>query len=268
MSLGSIKSTPILGFTRDVDPLENYNIPHFFSPFAHKNYRTRVLAECDLPEIMALQEIAIEYLSPSQRNALVPKSREQFSERMSKLGLILGMYNEEGYLKNTLAAYGTLALPCSEWPVADMVIHRNSIPCSACHLAVIQNNVVHPAHREQGISGALISARLEICKRINRQHVMAEVSASNPASLKGFLKLGFQVVSSGVDPDDGCFLLFVHKKVGEHKSLPAKDTLSIDPVCCFNEMQNLLCQGYRGVSIQRAAGTAGGYLLDLAAPAP
>ncbi len=242
----------------------------FFSGLFVKKHKMsmRLLSESDLPQIMDLQTRTVRTLTSTQKNALVPKSKNQFRKRMSQLGMMLGVFDEEsGQEKGGLIAYGVLALPCPEWSVADMVLPKEKLFCASESLAVIQNNVVRLDYRERGINTYLIKARLEVCKAISRPHVMAEVSVHNPASLKGFLKLGFFVDSSGVDPDDGCKLFFVHKNVNVNSSISEKNTLAFDPVAEFDEVQELLCKGYKGTSIQRVGKTEK-YILNLEKPTP
>lgn len=213
----------------------------------------------NLAAIVKLQATVFDNLRPEQKNFIIPKSMDQFYDRMTSLGKMFGIFNKKESGKK-LIAYSTLALPNELWPVADMLIKVSDLPCKPTSLSVIQNSVVHPHYRDNGIHTKLVAAQLELCAKIGRDNAMAEVAVSNPASLKGFLKMSFSVVCASVDPDDGCQLFFLHRKNLTPQSQGS--TIWINPVKDFAKTKKLLASGLMGTSIKRS-NDQGGYYLAL-----
>lgn len=212
----------------------------------------KVLKPSDVFDVMKLQQTVINDLPQEDQNFIIPKTGKQFLKRMSNVGQMLGVYDEskEG---NKLIAYSTLAFPNSAWPVADMVYEKDDLPCEPSSLAVIQNNVVHPQHRNKSLNTMLIAAQAEVCGQLGREHLMAEIAASNPASLKGFLNLSFKVVNAAIDPEDQCKLLFVHRKVRYVREMTMhRSNIYIDPVEDFNAMKSYVTSWFKGVAMERS----------------
>ncbi len=214
-----------------------------------------------IPQILVLQAHIIETLPEDQKNAIVPKTALAFKQRLTYLGKMMGIsaITETGALR--LIAYATFALPNALWPVADMLFDPKALPCASHDLAVLQNDVVHKNYQNNHLHHDLIKARLELCKPYKRPHVMAEVAAFNPKSLKGFLDYGFTVIHAAVDPSDGCKLIFPHKNVAaKNGPWDHKHGVYIDPVTQFESLFPLFAKGYQGISIKRTNDT-NGYLL-------
>ncbi len=226
-----------------------------------QTYILKQLSPSDLPQIMALQKKVIDHLSPLNKNFIVPKTAEQFHQRMTQWGTMIGHAAQDG----TLVSYGGIVFPTKSWPTADMLIKPQTLPCCPTLLSVIQNSVVDPDHRKKGLHGELIATREQLCKTQGRTHAMGEVAAANPASLKGFLKMGYHVTHASIDPDDGCLLLFVHKALdAAPSSLKPLTTLSLDPVKAFTTAKELFNKGHRGHALSRTD-DKNGYVLHFCA---
>ncbi|HAX91047.1 MAG TPA: hypothetical protein DCY07_02415 [Rhodospirillaceae bacterium] len=214
-----------------------------------------------LSDVLHLQKIVVDALEPERKNVMIPKNREQFHVRMTDWGRMCGIFAEhEG--RRDLIAYGILAMPNDSWPVADMILSPKNLPCNPNALGVLQNAVVHPCYRNHGVHPQLVAARIEICFKLNRQHIMSEIAVSNPASLKGLLKLGFNVISADTDPSDGCRLFFVHREAASVQPACSESTIWINPEKEYERTSQLLAHGYKGTSIMRS-GKTNGYLLAL-----
>ncbi|MFA6279319.1 MAG: hypothetical protein WC612_00815 [Bdellovibrionales bacterium] len=213
-----------------------------------QTYALKQLLPSDLPQIMTLQQTVIDHLPPLNKNFIVPKTAEQFHQRMTQCGTMIGHVTQNG----ALVSYGGIAFPTKSWPTADMLINPQTLPCGPTSLSVIQNSVVHPEHRKKGLHGELIAVREQLCKTHGKSHAMGEVAAANPASLKGFLKTGYHVTHASIDPDDGCLLLFLHKTLGAAPTiLKSPSALSLDPVKKFSKAKLLLNKGHRGHALSR-----------------
>lgn len=222
-----------------------------------QTYVLKQLSPSDLPQIMTLQKKVIDHLSPLNKNFIVPKTAEQFHQRMTQWGTMIGHVAQDG----TLVSYGGIVFPTKSWPTGDMLIAPQTLPCCPKLLSVIQNSVVDPDHRKKGLHGELIVMREQLCNPQGRTHAMGEVAAANPASLKGFLKMGYHVTHASIDPYDKCLLLFVHKILSSSPTtLEIKPKRHLDPVKDFAKAKVLLNKGHRGHALSRTD-NENGYVL-------
>lgn len=227
----------------------------------------KTLSASHVPDVLALQNIIFAALPEDGKDFISLKTAQKLEERITTLGKMHGIFASTADGEN-LIAYGGVVFPTAAWPTADLALEPDrNLPYHHDELAVIQSCAVHPQHRGKGLHKYLIAVKEELCLRNGRPHIMSEVAAANPASLKGFLVQGYKVVFGGIAPNDKCKLLFLHKDAsnGHAFSVNGKKTFPIDPVASFDLTREHLDQGSRGLSMQRGNGVKG-YVLTLSEP--
>jgi len=232
-----------------------------------KGYTIKMLTPVHLPDLLALQDIIVSALPEDGKDFISVKSAQKLEERMTTLGIMHGAFTQTNGAEK-LVAYGGVVFPTASWPTADLALeHGKTVSYHHDELAVIQSCAVHPEHRGKGLHKHLIAAKEEVCLQKGRIHIMSEVAAANPASLKGFLAHGYKVVFAGIAPGDQCPLLFVHKDIsnGSARQQHAADSFSIDPVDFFALTKEHLERGCKGIGMHRNGG-AKGYVLNLSTP--
>lgn len=210
-----------------------------------------------LPDLLRLQDVIINALPADQKNVILVKTPEQMTARMTDLGKTFGVFADTPQQKKHLIAYAVLALPSETWPVADMVLPPDKLPCAPTALGVLQSSSVHPAFRGHHLHLSLIEARMEVCAQLGRTDIMSEIAVVNTRSLVGLMKEGMQIITTAVDPDDGCKLVYVHKKLsGLGTALPQpvpppRTRVILNPTteAGFARTAQLLAQGFTGTSI-------------------
>lgn len=203
---------------------------------------------------MQLQAVIYDALRPEEKNFIVPKKPTQFEKMLTHTGRMLGIFSR-GSSQNWLVGYGGIAFPHQGWPTADMIVPPTEIRTNPTQMAVLQNMVVHPNFRGQGIQQEMIRASLEICNDQGRNHVYAEIAVPNIASLKSFISTGFYVTLSDIDPVDACPLLYAYRDLRREGLGFVKATSTINPMQDFTEAQRLLSSGYHGFSVKRLEGS-------------
>lgn len=230
-----------------------------------KNFEIRALDPANLSHIMELQNIIIDDLPPGREYDISHRTSEEFKKRMTFLGKMFGVFHKQS---DQLVAYSTLALPTKDWPVADMAIDSSMSPCSPELLAVSQNSVVHPAYRGKSLHLHLLRAKLDLCAKLSRRHVIGQVLNHNVRSLKGLLKAGFHIACASITPLRQCKALNVHKDLKNPKPFcEPKSVLYLDPVADFELLKVFLEDGYIGLEIFKTdilTPTSEGYLLKIA----
>lgn len=230
-----------------------------------QGYHIKTLTVADLPNVLAMQEVIIASLPENEKNFIIAKSAEKIEARITQLGEMMGVFAETG-TSEKLVAYNGVVFPNQAWPVGDMVLQPQALPCAPQQLAVVQSCSVHPEHRGKHLHKLLIAAQEEVCFKQGKTHFMAEVAAMNIASLKGFLDRKYHVVHAGFDPDDGCKLLYTYKAPKSPLALfhNAK-IIFVNPMNEFETMQGHLADGYRGMQVSSNR-SRHDYTLHLATP--
>lgn len=207
----------------------------------------RELSPPDLPDVMALQALILKKLPEGKKNFILPKSEAEFYQRMTEWGRMVGVFASDGLL----IGYANAVFPRKNWPIADMRLEIDELPCSWNDLGVNQSTVVHPAFRGYHLQRLQISLCEELCLRKGRLNLMAEVAAANYPSLSNFMALGYRAVHATLDKNDGARVLQLHKKAGREESCKQKAPILIDPTEAFDVAKELLDKGYVGQTVTR-----------------
>lgn len=227
-------------------------------------YACQILSPSDIPDILELQQEVMDLLPESQKSFLYPRNAEEIHARLTTLGTIVGIYHH-GKTHKTLAAFGCLAFPSEQRPVADLSISPAQSLYPPHKFGTLQYTAVAVAHRGQGLHVALIKAREAHCLSLGRPYLLSQVLTANESSIKGFLKCGHEACLVTINPAHGRKLFLFDKNISSAPpAKPQGPTISRDPEKDFDELTVLFAEGYRGFAMSKTS--PGAYVLHLHKP--
>jgi RimJ/RimL family protein N-acetyltransferase len=218
-------------------------------------YALVLLSADNIPQILALQDIAFKDLSAHEQSFLLKKSQNFFEKHFAADNLVLGIVHE-----GQLIAQSIIVNPTAAHPKTGMVDMPLEVPVSK--VSVIQGVIVHPDYRGNHLMTAMVDAWLAVAHLQKRTHVLAEVARDNAFSWSVFLKEGLQIHSIGTDPADNTEVYNIHANVTPLIRKRLKHAFNKNSVrntveCPQSDVdlqKALLEQGYAGIKFNPANG--------------
>lgn len=162
------------------------------------------LSKKNIQTMLIFQQMILDSLKNDEKSFFLEKSENYLTTHFNKGSKAVGVVSGDKLLGQALITQPTDADP--ETGMTDMV----NLPAPQT-VSVIQGVGVHPSTRGLKIGDKLINAWLEIAANDKRENALAETDQNNKYSWKLFVKNGVDIVSEGVDPDDGTKLYNHHK---------------------------------------------------------
>ena len=207
----------------------------------------------DIPQMMALQDVALAALTPEEQTYLHHKTPEQLERHFKYANnLVLGIVHN-----GQLVAQSMIVNPTPFHPNTGMSdLHLDARPEK---MSIIQGVIVDPAYRGNKLMTVMVDEWLASAKADGRTHAVAEVTVENHHSWSVFMKEGLQIHSIGNDDSDHSKVYNMHAPVAQlikkrargDFNAAARKTVS----CAMTQLrpqQALLRQGYVGVSFDAA----------------
>ena len=201
-------------------------------------YKCMVLGEQHLPAVMQLQSDVIADLGEEHKNYIVPKSEAQFQAFLSrKDGVMLGVVAD-----GKLLAQGLLYWPKNTGADSGLA-DFNAWPGALNTTAVLLGTLVHPSARGNNLQLLVHQVRIQLAQQQGRTGILGETSAENVFSWPNALRAGAYIVSTGVDPDDGCKLFNYRFSQDKMPVLTQEAPQALSPVTQFNTISQMLNSG-------------------------
>ncbi len=177
-------------------------------------YHHEILTLGHLGDVVALHRTVIDALPPEQKDFFLQKGENELRPMLAttekEAGKIVGIFQQ-----GRLVACATVALPTPRRIWNDLVCPQFLATQSLAiwEVAILQSAAVHPAHRGHRLQQALVYARQDVAHQKGRAAVVAEIAVSNVGSRKNYEHTGFSIWGEGVDPADGCELVYYGKRL-------------------------------------------------------
>lgn len=160
-----------------------------------------------LSQMLFLQDTVLQNLAPEKRNYIVPKSESDLAKFISGPYHAIGVFCDNQLVAQTLVAVVQPNDDNKNLTLCDAVEPIVTQP--SCY-GVIEGVLVHPDYRLHGFMNNMVSSSLELLqKEYQCSRIYSEIAVDNEASIRGFLKNSFECIGQGVDPSDGCNLVFM-----------------------------------------------------------
>lgn len=218
-------------------------------------YALVLLQEKDIPQMMALQDVAFAALPPEQHCYLHHKSPEFLKKHLADGNIVLG-----AVAGGQLVAQSVVVNPSLKNPDTGMT----DMPLGAQprKMTVMQGVIVDPAYRGNNLMTAMVDEWLAHAKSQKRTHAVAEVTIENYHSWSVFMKEGLHIHSIGYDKTDNSKVYNMHASVSHLIKKRARGDFNKvarkSAVCNMNQLlpqTALLNKGYIGVSFDMASKT-------------
>jgi ribosomal protein S18 acetylase RimI-like enzyme len=162
-----------------------------------------VLGIKHLAQVLALQDDTRFALPEDQKMFVLPQSVEYFARLLDRKNGLMAGVRAKGQLVAQMALMGPLTL---EECIARNFVTRNEVPfhhAETSDLIVIAKSMaVHPDWRGNELSQHMLEAALDQPIARTADHVFAQISVDNVRSWELFLRHGFGIVASAIDPSD------------------------------------------------------------------
>ncbi len=163
----------------------------------------------EFAEAVELIETVRASLKEEEKVYLLPKTVD-FMTKLHRAGnVVLGLRNEEGLLIGL-----TVVRKMHHWtdipnfeglPFIEFIY--NQTPC------LLQSVCTHPEYRSMGLADRLLKSAEEWCLKKERSRIVARIVIGNKGSLSAFERNEFEVLSEGIDKEDGYKFVYVGKKI-------------------------------------------------------
>ena len=168
------------------------------------DFHVVALSKQHIQTMMIFQQLIIDSLKNDEKSFFLEKSEQYLTGHFNKGSKAVGLVSGNKLLGQALITQPTDAHP--ETGMTDMA----NLPV-ANTVSVIQGVGVHPSTRGLKVGDKLIRAWLDIAANDKRENALAETDQNNKYSWSLFVKNGVDIVSEGIDPDDGTKLYNHHK---------------------------------------------------------
>lgn len=157
-----------------------------------------------LQTMLIFQQVILDSLADDEKSFFLEKSAGYLTQHFNSGSKAVGVVSH-----NKLLGQALITQPTDTAPDTGMTDMEN-LP-AANTVSVIQGVGVHPSTRGMKIGDKLIAAWLDIAANDKRVNALAETDQNNKYSWSLFVKNGVDIVSEGIDPDDGTKLYNHHK---------------------------------------------------------
>lgn len=178
-------------------------------------YEIRLLNLSHLDAIHQLHLDICDALKAEEQTFITRKSRGDFEAYLKGKGEIVGAFSN-----GKIIAIGSLLLPTKDHPETGTADMEMTLPVDK--VAVLQSASVLPEYRGNRLQQKMINARIKLARNMGREYVLALADTKNMATIKSLLHGGLNVVSAGIDPDDGGEIYHMMGSLTEAGQAPAK----------------------------------------------
>jgi GNAT superfamily N-acetyltransferase len=164
---------------------------------AMSQFQVTCLSEADIPEFLNNQERAWLALAPDKKHHLKLRTSEDVMEHISAPMPMIGV--RDAFNNNKLVAQGLV----SYMRFSDVVRNLDGYPISDTELAttaIIQSLSTDEKYAGKGMAQMVLEAAKGMAAMAGMTQIIGKVADDNIGSQKSFLKNGFTVAATGVDP--------------------------------------------------------------------
>lgn len=181
------------GFIQSKDPLQ------------HEKLTPWLMGKEDIPAFLDLQERARQALTDEQKHFLKPRTAEDLKIHLDAGMPMIGLKDDKGHL----CAQALIGYPYRE----DAVSNLDGYPgmTKAGTVAIVQSLSVDPDIKGKGLAGKLLDVAGNLAAQHGHVALMAKVAQENTCSKQSFLKAGFEIASTGMDPRAGYPVLYLQQ---------------------------------------------------------
>jgi len=148
-------------------------------------------------------------LDDSQKFFLLPKTVEFMKNQLTDGNAILGLKDANGTLMGL-----TIIRKMDHWTdipnfegLPFIGFLANETPC------MLQSVCTHPEYRGAGLADKLLTAAENWCRENGRTRLIARIVTENSGSRNAFTRNEFQILSEGIDAQDGYGYLYAGKAI-------------------------------------------------------
>lgn len=217
------------------------------------DYALVLLTPAQIPQILALEDIAFAALTSEERAFLLKKDRAFFEDHFANGNTMLGIVHD-----GHLIAQSAIVNPTAVHPKTGMVDMPALAGVAPDTVTVQQNVIVDPAYRGNHLMGVMVEEWISESRKAGRTELVSEVAAANPFSWNVYLQNGLHIESVGVDASDGTVVYNMHghlPTLGKAFNAASRKT----SVTCVQtdtaQQKKLIAQGYKGVKYSHKTGT-------------
>ncbi len=207
----------------------------------------------DIPQMMALQDVAFAALPAAQQTYLHHKSPEFLARHFRHGNVAIGIVHD-----GQLIAQSVIVNPSHLR--ADNGMTDLKLDVRPEKVTVMQGVIVDPAFRGNNLMTYMVDEWLAIAKAQKRTHALAEVTVQNHHSWSVFMKEGLHIHSIGFDREDCSNVYNMHASVGPLIKQRAKADFNraakkgaMVHMTQLRAQKALLNKGYIGVSFDSAS---------------
>ncbi|GEM_PF-931199 len=225
-----------------------------FLPKSGEFYVMQFLDLSHLDEMLALQDRVYADLPDSEKNFIIPKTREFFEKHLTSGHPIIGVVCGDQIVAQSIIRTPSVTDP--KTGMTDMP-HLSDLPVDT--LTIMQGVLCDPAHRGNKLMQGMVKQWLSWAGANGRSNAVAEIEVRNHHSWSVFIDEGLWLVSIGHDKSDGSNLYNAHqalpedgrikykaiKKIGEEFTNVAKgESFTTCPTQDLQQQKALMDLGY------------------------
>ncbi len=177
-------------------------------PEIHKSILYKSPCDHNVDVLHQFQKDIYENLSESNKSFFLLKTKSFLKDHFQAGGMAIALTN----MDNQLVAQALIVVPSIEHPNTGMT-DMKAMP-ALDQMTVLQGVAVDPQCRGHGLGDKLVNEWVAVAHQIKRPHLVAETAQDNIASVSLFEKHGVDIVSEGIDMDDGTKLYNHHRHLG------------------------------------------------------
>lgn len=165
--------------------------------------------EQDFQDAIDLIDLVRHSLTPEQQFYLLPKTMDFMKDQKAQGNAILGLRTDTGDLIGLTIVrkmHNWTDLPNFEGlPLIGFL--ANEAPC------LLQSVCTHPKYRTLGLADRLLTMAEGWAQVRNRSKLVARIVFDNTGSRNAFMRNNYDVLSEGIDPQDGYAYIYAGKTV-------------------------------------------------------
>ncbi len=163
----------------------------------------------DINQFLELQDLVRNSLSVETRHYIKPRNAETLKNHISSNMPILGLRHDNQFVGVVILTHpnNVHAQNLDGYPF-DILGNIDDI-------SVIQSLYVDPNYRGQSLSTKLIKLSAEFSSASGRKTLIAKATSNNDKSQRAFLKNGFNIATSGIDPSLGHDVVYMIGKTSD-----------------------------------------------------
>lgn len=166
-----------------------------------------VLGRDSLSGVLSLQDQIASHLAENGTpRFIVPRKVSYFEEHFEAPHRIIGLTDEQGRHMAQAILHAPHVFEMEELGIATLPAYQ-----AGERVSVLQGALVHPDMRGRGVMGDIIRYWIDWAAAENIPHLSARTEASHQASQKNFLRHGFSLIETMVDPRDNARICVFHR---------------------------------------------------------